>query len=152
MKERMKEMLRKKVRAVMMPRNETAVDAVAVLDTEVPDTVDTEDADADTDAAAATTDAATPTTATTATTTRCATITLTMCATNTDTTSTTTTPVATHTATNTADADADADAAEDTEELASENDLLSSLLSHTPMSTTIPQRFLLTSPKKLSLE
>merc|ERR1712136_378374 len=125
MKERMKEMLRKKVREVMMPRNETAVD-----DTEVPDTVDTEDADADTDAAAATTDAATPTTSTT----------------------TTTTPVATHTATNTADADADADAAEDTEELALENDLLSSLLSHTPMSTTIPQRFSLTSPKKLSLE
>merc|ERR1712135_272435 len=143
-------MPRKKVREVMMPRNETAVDAAAVVDTEVPDTVDTEDADADTDAAAATTDAATPTTATTATTTRCATITLTMCATNTDTTSTTTTttPVATHTATNTADADA----AEDTEELASENDLLSSLLSHTPMSTTIPQRFSLTSPKKLSLE
>merc|ERR1712136_676341 len=129
MKERMKEMLRKKVREVMMPRNEDTV-----VDSEVPDTVDTEDADADTDAAAATTDAATPTTATTATTTRCATITLTMCATN------------------TADADADADAAEDTEELASENDLLSSLLSHTPMSTTIPQRFSLTSPKKLSLE
>merc|ERR1712072_656584 len=124
-----------KSQAMMMPRNETAVDVVEDTDTETetvpdteatetetePDMVDMEDTDADVDAVA-TTNAATPITATTATTTKCATITPTMCATS--------------TAVSHADVVVE-DTAEDTE--ASERDLLSSLPNqHT---SSKPQKF-----------